>query len=200
MVEPQHSHKPAQVPDQALQPNRLGPRRHWIARVQRRLQQRWYVLRHPALMQPAMQDALATQIAASEAQHQGQIAVYVERELPAHYIHSDKSARERAVVLFGKLGVWDTAHNNGVLIYLLEAEHAIEIVADRGVLACTQAADWAAIAQQLGQLLQNGDAAKGLQLAIDAVSALLLQHFPRQSAACSGLGNEVPDLPVAPLA
>ena len=35
--------------------------------------------------------------------------------------------------MFGKLRVWDTEHNNGVLIYLLLAEHAIEIVADRGL-------------------------------------------------------------------
>ena len=39
----------------------------------------------------------------------------------------------RAVTMFGKLRVWDTEHNNGVLIYLLLAEHAIEIVADRGL-------------------------------------------------------------------
>jgi hypothetical protein len=41
--------------------------------------------------------------------------------------------RQRAVTMFGKLRVWDTEHNNGVLIYVLLAEHAIEIVADRGV-------------------------------------------------------------------
>ena len=36
--------------------------------------------------------------------------------------------------MFGKLRVWDTEHNNGVLIYLLLAEHRIEIVADRGLI------------------------------------------------------------------
>jgi uncharacterized membrane protein len=35
--------------------------------------------------------------------------------------------------MFGKLRVWDTEHNNGVLVYVLLAEHAIEIVADRGL-------------------------------------------------------------------
>ena len=49
-----------------------------------------------------------------------------------HYLWRGATARERAVTLFGKLRVWDTEHNNGVLIYLLLAEHAIEIVADRG--------------------------------------------------------------------
>lgn len=171
--------------------------RTWLQRWQRRIGQRWYALTQPCLMQAAMQQELAAQIIASEAQHQGQIAVYVERELPGHYVLADQTARERAVVLFGKLGVWDTEFNNGVLIYLLEAEHAIEIVADRGVLACTHEADWAAIADKLGQLLQTGQVALGLQLAIAEVSALLRLHFPRAADAPAGLGNEVPDLPGA---
>lgn len=171
--------------------------RSWLQRWQRRLRQRWYVLSHPRLMHAAMQEALAAQIIASEATHHGQIALYIERELPGHYILADQSPRARAVVLFGKLGVWDTEYNNGVLIYLLEAEHAIEIVADRGVLACTHDADWAAIAEKLGELLHKGQVAQGLQLAIVEVSALLRQHFPRPTDAPATLGNEVPDLPSA---
>lgn len=179
------------------QPPQGQAQRSWLQRWQRRIGQRWYALSQPRLMHAAMQQELAAQIVASEAQHQGQIAVYIERELPGHYVLADQSARERAVVLFGKLGVWDTEFNNGVLIYLLEAEHAIEIVADRGVLACTHEADWAAIAEKLGELLQTGQVALGLQLAIAEVSALLRQHFPRAADAPAGLGNEVPDLPGA---
>ena len=37
--------------------------------------------------------------------------------------------------VFGQLGVWDTAQNNGVLIYLLLADRVVEIVADRGIAA-----------------------------------------------------------------
>ena len=48
--------------------------------------------------------------------------------------------------MFGKLRVWDTEHNNGVLIYLLLAEHCIEIVADRGIDRHVDDARWAAIA------------------------------------------------------
>ncbi|WP_158291727.1 TPM domain-containing protein [Lampropedia puyangensis] len=161
---------------------------------------RWYVLTTPALMQPALQAQWAAHIAVSEEQHEGQIAVYVERELPAHYISADRTARDRAVGLFGKLGVWDTEYNNGVLIYLLEAEHAIEIVADRGVRTCTQEADWTAIAQQLAQLLQAGQTSQGMLLAVDSVGALLAAHFPRATDntadAPRALDNEVPDFPV----
>ena len=42
-------------------------------------------------------------------------------------------ARQRALMMFSKLGVWDTADNNGVLIYLLLAERKIENVIILGV-------------------------------------------------------------------
>ena len=60
-------------------------------------------------------------------------ALCVEAGLPLSYLWRERRARERALAMFGKLRVWDTEHNNGVLIYLLLAEHAIEIVADRGL-------------------------------------------------------------------
>ena len=65
--------------------------------------------------------------------HSGEIRVCVEAGLPFSYLRRGATPRERAVALFGKLGVWDTERNNGVLIYLLLAERAIEIVADRGL-------------------------------------------------------------------
>ncbi|MBA2723381.1 MAG: TPM domain-containing protein, partial [Methylibium sp.] len=77
-------------------------------------------------------DALArieARVRASEAHHSGEIRVCVEAGLPLSYLWRDAAPRERAVTLFGKLRVWDTENNNGVLIYLLLAEHAIEIVA-----------------------------------------------------------------------
>ena len=84
-------------------------------------------------------DALArieARVAASEKRHSGEIRVVVEAGLPFSYLRRGATPRERAVALFGKLGVWDTERNNGVLIYLLLAERAIEIVADRGLNAC----------------------------------------------------------------
>ena len=77
-------------------------------------------------------ERLARRVAASEQRHSGEVRIYVEAGLPLSYLWRDATPRERAVAMFGKLRVWDTEQNNGVLIYLLLAEHAIEIVADRG--------------------------------------------------------------------
>ena len=85
---------------------------------------------------------LTRQVADSEQRHTGQVRICVEAGLPAAYIWGGANARERAVSLFGKLGVWDTEENNGVLIYLLLADRAIEIVADRGLARQIPAGTW----------------------------------------------------------
>ena len=142
-------------------------------------------------------DALAQierRITASEARHSGEIRVCVEAGLPFSYLRRHASARERAVALFGKLRVWDTAANNGVLIYLLLAERAIEIVADRGLLPHVDAATWERIMATMQAAFQEGRFAAGIEQAIDAVDALLVQHFPLAGGAVNP--NELPDAPV----
>jgi len=47
------------------------------------------------------------------------------------------------------LRVWDTEHNNGVLIYLLLADHDVEIVADRGVHSRVKPPEWEAMRRQM---------------------------------------------------
>jgi uncharacterized membrane protein len=138
----------------------------------------------------------AARVAASEARHSGQIRVCIEAGLPLSYLHRGASPRERAVALFGKLRVWDTEHNNGVLVYVLLAEHAIEIVADRGIDGHVDAAAWDAIAAQMKEPFRGGDFAAGLDRAIDAVDALLVRHFPRTSiSGAAAYPNELPDAP-----
>ena len=97
-------------------------------------------------------------------------------------------------MLFGKLRVWDTEHNNGVLIYLLLAEHAIEIVADRGIDAARRRRQWARMAQRMGAAFREGRFEDGLTQALEEVSALLVAHFPLAEGQADR--NELPDAPV----
>ena len=90
--------------------------------------------------------------------------------------------------------MWDTEHNNGVLIYLLLAEHAIEIVADRGIDRHVNDAEWAAMAQRMGAAFREGRFEDGLTQALEEVSALLVAHFPLADGAPDR--NELPDAPV----
>ena len=147
---------------------------------------------------PALLDRLAAQVARSEAGHSGEIRIYVEAGLPLSYLWQPASmadiTRERALALFGKLRVWDTAHNNGVLIYLLLAEHRIEIVADRGLNERVAPDTWPRLVSGMSAAFKAGDYEAGLTQAVQQVSTLLQQHFTLQGGQDNP--NELPDAPV----
>jgi uncharacterized membrane protein len=127
---------------------------------------------------PDMLDRLAQRVAASERRHTGEVRICVEAGLPWSYLRRNAGARERAVTLFGKMRVWDTEHNNGVLIYLLLAEHAIEVVADRGLNRHVPPAEWQAMVARLGAAFREGRFEEGLTQALEEVSAVLVTNFP----------------------
>jgi uncharacterized membrane protein YgcG len=132
-------------------------------------------------------------VAASERGHSGEIRVCIEAGLPLSYLWRDATPRERAVAMFGKLRVWDTEHNNGVLIYLLLADRAIEIVADRGLSRYVPPEHWRELAQRMSAAFKAGKFEEGLGEAIDAVHDVLRRHFALQPGEANP--NELPDRP-----
>ena len=104
----------------------------------------------------------------------------------------DLPPRQRALQLFGQFGVWDTAHNNGVLIYVLMADRDVEIVADRGIAAHVSQAEWQAVCRQMEAHYRAGRFREGSVLGILGVGALLGQHFPGRR----GSDHELPNQPV----
>jgi uncharacterized membrane protein len=80
-------------------------------------------------------------VSASEQLQRGK-SVFVETHLPHSYLWRfvrqgtpvQRLIRQRAIMLIAKLCAWDTASNNGVLMYALLVEGSIEVVADRGFL------------------------------------------------------------------
>jgi uncharacterized membrane protein len=143
---------------------------------------------------PDLAERLTQRVAASERRHTGEVRIYVEAGLPTSYLWRGATARERAVAMFGKLRVWDTEHNNGVLIYLLLAEHAIEILADRALNSRVDSGEWQRIVARMGNAFREGRFEDGLTQALEEVSALLVQHFPAEPGQANV--NELPDEPV----
>ena len=131
-------------------------------------------------------------IKAGEATHSGQVRFVVEGALDGKPLFSDQSARERALDIFAHLRIWDTAHNNGVLIYLLFADRKVEIVADRGIDAKIGAAGWRKICAAMEADFRGGNFSGGVIKGIQAVSRELARYFPKQGAG----PNELPDTPV----
>ena len=166
-----------------------------MGRISRILKHRWYdETDTQRALDPAALARIEQRIAASEKLHGGEIRVCVEAGLPLSYLWRDATPRERAIAMFGKLRVWDTEANNGVLIYLLLAEHAIEIVADRGLGSKVPQGEWQAIVGRMGSAFHDGRFEDGLTQALEEVSALLVAHFPAQAGAANA--NELPDAPV----
>lgn len=123
-------------------------------------------------------DAIEAAIHASETRHGGEIRFAVENSLPGILVRRGISGRERAIEMFSNLRVWDTEHNSGVLVYLLLADHDIEIVADRGIAARVDPATWETVAQTMEAAFRQGEFERGALEGIRQISALLAQNFP----------------------
>ena len=170
-----------------------------LDRITRLLRHRWHdqaTVRRA--LPPAALDRLMQRVHASELRHSGEIRICVEAGLPASHLwrrgELRQIIRERSLGVFGELRVWDTEHNNGVLIYLLLAERAIEIVADRGIDRHIALEDWQAMLARMGAAFREGRFEDGLTLALEEISAILVEHFPLGPGAANP--NELPDRPV----
>ena len=127
-----------------------------------------------------------------ELRHSGQLRFAVEAALPLADLVHGVGSRGRAIAWFGRLGVWDTKHNAGVLIYLLLADRRVELVSDRGIHSKVGTAAWEAICGEMQREFARGQFERGAVLGLRAISDLLAEHFPP-----SGVGrNELPDKPV----
>jgi uncharacterized membrane protein len=138
---------------------------------------------------PATLSAIDAAIAASERDHRAEIRCAIETALPLGELFRGMTSASRAAGVFSGLGVWDTAENNGVLVYVLLAERRIEIVADRGFDGRVAPAEWEGICREMEAAFGEGRYEAGALLALERISALARQHFP----ADGGDRNELPD-------
>lgn len=136
--------------------------------------------------------AIEAAIKEGEQGHAGQVRFAVEGALHSAALFRNLSAREQAIEVFSLLRVWDTEHNNGVLIYLLLADRDVEIVADRGIHAKVGQKEWEKVCRAMEAAFRHGRYEDGMLEGIRAVNRLLAAHFP----AAGPRQNELPDRPV----
>jgi len=149
----------------------------------------WQMRRHfPA----ALLDEIESAVREAEARHSGEIRFVVETALEGHALWNGITPRARAWQIFGQLGVWDTANNNGVLIYVLFADRAVEILADRGIAARVPSPEWEKICRDIEAHYREGRFAQGSVAGVRAVGSLLERHFP----VAGGDRDELPNRPV----
>lgn len=138
-------------------------------------------------------NAIEQAIKQSETHYAGEIVFAVEAALDLLPLLKGQSARERAIDVFSLLRVWDTPQNNGVLIYLLLADHDVEIVADRGIHAKVGAAGWETICQEMEAAFRCRQFEAGVIAGISAITRQLQAHFPTE---LTGGENVLPNKPV----
>ena len=121
---------------------------------------------------------LEAAISATERLHGGELRWAIEGSLDFPQLWQDLSPRERAVELFSHLRMWDTEANNGVLVYVLLADHAVEIVADRGYGDLSQQADWQAACRAIESRFAQGDHERGVIEVTELIGSLIARQFP----------------------
>lgn len=143
----------------------------------------------PARVMSAIEQA----IRACENSHQGEIRFAVEGAIGLVPLLKGETARRRALEVFSALRVWDTEHNNGVLVYLLLADRKVEIVADRGVYRLAGNAAWEGICRDMETAFREGRFEEGSIGGIRAIGVCLAEYYPAQGGVKL---NELPDRPV----
>lgn len=141
---------------------------------------------------PALSAEIGAAVEVAEATQRGEIRFVVEGPLPFEYLRQERTARQRAADLFGRLGVWDTEENCGILIYVQLVDRRVEILADRGIAAKVPQAEWDAICRNMEAAFTAGDYRGGALAAIRRAGELLSAHFPAGA-------NNPDELPNQPL-
>jgi uncharacterized membrane protein len=141
---------------------------------------------------PAVLDRIEAAVTAAEGAHQGELRIVIETDLDAWSIVAGKTPRQRALEVFAGSRVWDTEHSNGVLVYVLFADRAVEIVADRGFHGLVTPAEWAAVCRAMETEFRQGRWEQGALAGVEAAAHLLNRHFPDTGQQ----GDAHPDRPV----
>lgn len=172
---------------------RPSPPYKWIKRFFSHLfSTPWHVGRYfPTATLKAIEQAIKT----TENEHLGEIRFVIEADLHPLEILLNKTPKKRALELFSQLGIWDTEHNNGVLIYICLADRDVEILADRAIHQRVGQAGWECICQVMEKHFRVGEFEVGALQGIKLVGELLAKHFPLVSAIKTSR-NELPNTPL----
>jgi uncharacterized membrane protein len=147
------------------------------------------------LFPAATLDAIEQAIARAERTHAGEIRFVIESGLAPLHILNGMAPRARALEVFAHLHVWDTLHNNGVLIYVQIADRTVEIVADRGFEGRVGPAEWEAVCRLMEEHFRAGRFKEGSIAGVDAIGNLLSRHFPPNLKSPAQSHNQLPDRP-----
>lgn len=159
-------------------------------RLKRLWRHRWVSEREALrVFDAAAFERIESAITEGERLHRAEIRFAVEPELDIYRIWASMTPRERALQVFSEQGVWDTEDNTGILIYLLWADHAVEIVADRAADRVLPAARWQEICAELTRACREGWHVDGVVAAVAALNQAMQAALPAAAGNQDELSN-----------
>ncbi len=118
-------------------------------------------------------------VTAGEVDHSAEIRIVIEGSLSfGEILWQDRQPRERALEVFADLHVWDTEANNGILIYLLLADHDVEILADRTADKKIAPAVWEGAVELIRNAFTRHAYEEGVINAVQSLNEALARQFP----------------------
>ncbi len=122
-------------------------------------------------LSPEQEKLISDAIERAETGTTGEIRVHIERRCKAEPLH-------RAITLFGELGMHDTIHKNGVLIYISISDHKLAIYGDEGIHALVDDSFWDEDIDILIHYFRQNRFADGIIEVISRVGLKLVEYFP----------------------
>ncbi|ELA09020.1 hypothetical protein MOMA_01385 [Moraxella macacae 0408225] len=150
---------------------------------------------HNRWLNQQAQTKLSHAVSQAEQGHRGEVVLVIENTLPLHLARTHNS-RDRATQVFAKYGVWDTADNTGVLVYLNVCEHRLEIIADRGINQYILPDMWQSLCDKALAQIKDNKPIVGLTELLNDIGQLLRQYHEHnypQNQQIDIAGNELSD-------
>mgnify|MGYP000483219654 FL=1 len=129
-------------------------------------------------------DLIVSAIQKAEQQTSGEIRVHIDKKCST-------DAVKRAVQVFEKLGMHNTALRNGVLIYVSFSDRKLAIIGDQGIDAVVLADFWVSTKDQMIHCFKENRFADGIIAAISEAGMQLKSFFPYMENDENELSNEI---------
>jgi uncharacterized membrane protein len=123
-------------------------------------------------------------IAQTETQTIGEVRIHIEDLC-------EVSPYDRAIEVFNKLGMYNTAQKTGVLIYLATEDKKLAIVGDKGIHDILGIHYWDKIIQEMKSKFQSESIFNGVMHGLKAISSELITHFPEKRLPNNELSNDI---------
>jgi uncharacterized membrane protein len=120
-------------------------------------------------------DRVLAAIRSAEARTSGEIRVTIAR----HKVEDPVAA---AQAYFNKMGMANSPHRNGILIFVSPRSRKFAVIGDSAVHVKCGDAFWSSLAEAMGGHFRSGDFTAGLVHGVERAGKLLAETFPRSTS------------------